>query len=79
MAAQEVAQLTPGLRVLLLGEEMRTAWHDEGLDLLAVALQRLGHCLHLLDRHVLVAVAMDQQHRCVDLRHPQGNDSGALY
>jgi hypothetical protein len=53
MAAQEVEQLTPGLRVLLLGEEMRTAWHNEGLDLLAVAFQRLGHGLRLVDRHIL--------------------------
>ena len=50
---------------------MRGAFDDEGLDLLAVAAQCLGHFQRLGDRDILVVVAVDEQNGGVDLRHAQ--------
>src|SRR3982750_1729218 len=71
MTAQEVEEAAAGLGVLRFGEEVAGAGDDESLDFLAVALQRLRHGDGLLNRHILVLVAMDQHHGRIDLRHAE--------
>ena len=71
IAAHEVEQFSPRKAILLVGEIMSAARHEERLDLLAVAAQRLGHRRGLCHWHVLVPVSVDQQYGRIDLRHAQ--------
>jgi hypothetical protein len=71
MAAQEVEQLTPGLRFCCSVKKCVPPGTMKVSTSLPWLFSASAIAMHLRDRHVLVAIAMDQQHRCVDLRHPQ--------